>query len=179
MDSPTTSRSVTWKDCVPASTFHPYITFTSICMSPSPLVIPGNITVGVQATIHHHFGTDVRMVVKMDKLMLGQWTKIPCSESVGSCHYDSVCDFVSTYMNLWGCPTQLEQHGINCTCPFNPSSIDLPPSVFGAKVNSRWQWIMTGRFRVQAEMIHGHDIVGCFHVEFDIKRVVGSGFIFG
>lgn len=36
-----------------------------------------------------------------------------------------------------------------------------------------------GRFRVQAEMIHGHDIVGCFHVEMDIQRHGGGGFLFG
>ena len=67
-----------------ASTAHPYVTFTSVSVSPSPVVLPGNMTIGVQGTVHHHFGTDVRMVVKMDKLLLGQWTKVPCSQNVGS-----------------------------------------------------------------------------------------------
>ena len=39
--------------------------------------------------------------------------------------------------------------------------------------------LFQGRFRVQAEMVHGHDIVGCFHVEMDIKRSGGGGFLFG
>ncbi|XP_078313184.1 ganglioside GM2 activator-like [Crassostrea virginica] len=172
--------SMTWKDCVPATTAHPYVTFTSVSVSPSPVVLPGNMTIGVQGTVYHHFGTDVRMVVKMDKLLLGQWTKVPCSQNVGSCNYDNPCEFLSAFKTSGTCPPQLTSHGLPCTCPFNPSSINLPPSVFEvAQINAAWQWLATGRFRVQAEMIHGHDIVGCFHVEMDIKRSGGGGFLFG
>lgn len=66
------------------TTAHPYVNFTSVSVSPSPVIIPGNITIGAQGTVYHHFGTDVRMVVHMDKLLLGQWTKVPCSQNVGS-----------------------------------------------------------------------------------------------
>lgn len=68
------------------TTAHPYVTFTSMSLSPAdPKVeLPGNITVGIQGTVHHKFGTDVRMVVKMDKELLGQWTKVPCALNVGS-----------------------------------------------------------------------------------------------
>ena len=69
---------------VAASTTHPYITFTSVSVRPSPVVLPGCLTVGVQATIHHHFGRDERVVVKMDKLLLGAWTKVPCAYNFGS-----------------------------------------------------------------------------------------------
>ena len=62
-----------------ASTSHPYVTFTSVSVSPFPLVIPGNLTIGVQATIHHHIGADVRLQIKVDKLLIGQWTTLPCS----------------------------------------------------------------------------------------------------
>lgn len=79
-------------DLYPApTTAHPYVTFTSVSVSPSPVVIPGNITIGAQGTVHHHFGNDVKMVVHMDKLLLGQWTKVPCSQNVGSwfvCFFD-------------------------------------------------------------------------------------------
>lgn len=68
------------------TTAHPYVTFTSMSLEPStPKVeLPGNITVGIQGTVHHKFGTDVRMVVHMDKKLLGQWTKVPCALNVGS-----------------------------------------------------------------------------------------------
>ncbi|XP_078313193.1 ganglioside GM2 activator-like [Crassostrea virginica] len=169
----------TWWDCVPATTTHPYVTFTKMDISPSPAVLPGNITASVQATVHHNFGRDVKMVVKMDKKLLGAWTKVPCAHNVGSCNYDNPCEFLSAFQTSGTCPPQLEAHGLPCTCPFNPENINLPPSVFQAKLNTAWEWIATGEFRVEAEMIHGHDIVGCFHVEMDIKRVGGSGFIFG
>ena len=78
---------------VAASTAHPYITFTSISVSPSPVVLPGCFSVGLQAIIHHHFGRDVRVVVKMDKQLLGVWTKIPCSRNIGSW-----CDILNIYL---------------------------------------------------------------------------------
>ncbi|XP_061177341.1 ganglioside GM2 activator-like [Saccostrea echinata] len=171
--------TVTWRDCVPSSTAHPYVTFTSVSISPDLVVLPGNVTIGVQGTVHHHFGKDVRMVVHMDKYLLGVWSKVPCHSNVGSCNYDNPCEFLSAFATSGTCPHQLEAHGLPCTCPFNPSDINLPPSVFEVtKINAAWNWLATGKFRVQAEMIHGNDIVGCFHVEMDIK-VIGGGFIFG
>ncbi|XP_048779326.2 ganglioside GM2 activator-like [Ostrea edulis] len=173
--------SVIWKDCVPSTTAHPYVTFTSVTVSPSPVVIPGNVTIGVQGTVHHHFGTDVKMVVHMDKYLLGVWTKVPCSQNVGSCNYDNPCEFLSAFKSSGTCPAQLTAHGLPCTCPFNPSNINLPPSVFEVtQISQAWQWLATGKFRVQAEMIHGQKVVGCFHVEMDIKRSGHSGgFLFG
>ena len=62
-------------------------------------------------------------------------------------NYDNICDFISTYMNWFGCPTQLEQHGLSCTCSFytfNTSNINLPPSVFHVKqLDSSLQWLAT------------------------------------
>lgn len=53
-------------------------------LSPSPAVLPGDITVGMQGTVHHNFGSDVRMRVTMQKQLLGQWTMVPCANKVGS-----------------------------------------------------------------------------------------------
>ncbi|XP_062574655.1 uncharacterized protein LOC134236488 [Saccostrea cucullata] len=146
-------RALTWRDCVPSTTAHPYVTFTSISVSPSPVLIPGNITIGVCGTIHHHFSKNVRMVVHMDKHLLGVWTNIPCRNNFGSCNYDNPCEVLSAFATSGTCPPQLEAHGIPCTCPFNPSDINLPPSVFEVKtINASWSWFVTGRFRVQAEL---------------------------
>jgi hypothetical protein len=48
------------------------------------VVIPGNVTIAVQGNVLHKFGNDVRMVVTMEKQLLGVWTKVPCAQSVGS-----------------------------------------------------------------------------------------------
>ncbi|XP_048779323.2 ganglioside GM2 activator-like [Ostrea edulis] len=163
--------ALVFRDCVPSTTAHPYVTFTSVTVSPSPVVIPGNLTVGMQGTVHHHFGTDVSMVVHMDKYLLGAWTKVPCTRNVGSCNYDNPCEFLSAFKSSGTCPPQLTAHGLPCTCPFNPSDINLPPTVFQVThINAAWHWMASGKFRVQAEMIHGHEVVGCFHVEMDINR---------
>lgn len=67
-----------------STTAHPYVTFTSMSLTPSPAVLPGDITVGMQGTVHHNFGSDVKMRVTMHKQLLGQWTMVPCANSVGS-----------------------------------------------------------------------------------------------
>lgn len=86
---------------VAATTTHPYITFTSMSVSPSPLVLPGCFTVGVQATIHHHFGRDVGVVVKMDKKLLGVWTKVPCANNLGSwCDILYICLLILIQMHI-------------------------------------------------------------------------------
>nr|XP_034331261.1 uncharacterized protein LOC105330228 [Crassostrea gigas] len=172
-------RWITWKDCVPPTTAHPYVTLTSLSVSPSPVLFPGNITIGVQGTVHHHFGNDVKMVVHMDKLLLGQWTKVPCSQNFGSCNLDNPCELLSAFVLGNGCPCALLVRGIPCTCPFNPSSIDLPPSVFEIRpVNEYIKFFFQGRIRVKAEMIHNHVIVGCIQVEMDIQRHIEHGFLF-
>lgn len=43
---------------------------------------------------------------------------------------DNPCEFLSAFETSGTCPTQLTSHGLPCTCPFNPSAINLPPSVF-------------------------------------------------
>lgn len=112
-------------------------------------------------------------------------------------NYDNPCELLSTYETSGTCPVKLEAHGLPCTCPFNPSTINLPPSVFHmTHLNRAWSLLITvsmfflnekksllvyqqhlnftclvfqGRFRTRAEIIHARDIVGCFEVEFDIK----------
>ena len=111
-------------------------------------------------------------------------------------NHDNICDFLSTYMNWFGCPTQLEQHGISCTCSFytfNTSNINLPPSVFHVKqLDSSLQWLATVSsdvlnrievdpktvFIVKAEMLHGYYIVE--YVEerrFSSRHVHGAGIL--
>uniref|UniRef100_K1PHC8 Ganglioside GM2 activator n=1 Tax=Magallana gigas TaxID=29159 RepID=K1PHC8_MAGGI len=133
--------------CFAPTTAHPYVTFTSLSVSPSPVVIPGNITIGVQGTIHHHFGNDVKMVVHMDKMLLGQWTKFPCSQNFGSCNLDNPCELLSAFVLGNGCPCALLFSGIPCTCPFNPLSINLPPTVFEIRrVNEHFRYFSTVSF---------------------------------
>lgn len=114
--------------CPAPTTAHPYVTFTSLSVSPSPVIIPGNITIGAQGTVHHHFGNDVKMVVHMDKLLLGQWTKVPCSQNVGSwfvIFWSRRKEFVWSLFNYAAVSFKkkffLEQSYINTVhlCPFN------------------------------------------------------------
>ena len=56
--------------------------------------------------------------------------------------YDNPCEFLSAFKTSGTCPTQLEANGLPCTCPFNPTNINLPPSVFHVtQISAAWQWI--------------------------------------
>lgn len=52
------------------------------------------------------------------------WFTFCCS------NFDNPCELFSAFEISGNCPVQLAAHGIPCTCPFNPTTIDLPPSVF-------------------------------------------------
>lgn len=43
---------------------------------------------------------------------------------------DNPCELLSAFVLGNGFPCALLAHGIPSTCPFNPSSINLPPTVF-------------------------------------------------
>ena len=73
---------------------------------------------------------------------------IPVATDIGykteSGSSDNPCEFLSAFKTSGTCPPQLTSHGLPCTCPFNPSSINLPPSVFEiAQINTAWQWLAT------------------------------------
>lgn len=68
---------------IASTTAHPYVTFTSMSLSPLPVVVPGDITVGIQGTIHRHFGNDSNLYVSLlvnKTTALGFSVGIPCLE---------------------------------------------------------------------------------------------------
>ena len=52
----------------------------------------------------------------IEKEVLGEWIKIPCVDSVGSCSYQDICAFLEEVT----CPDPLVKAGIPCKCPFKP-----------------------------------------------------------
>lgn len=70
--------------------------------------------------------------------------------------YDNPCEFLSAFETSGTCPTQLETHGLPCTCPFNPLNIDLPPTLFEVThLNTAWQVLAT----VSPGVLRKHTIV--------------------
>lgn len=68
---------------IASTTAHPYVTFTSMSLSPLPVVVPGDITVGIQGTIHRPFGNDSNLHVSLHvnkTTALGFSVHIPCLE---------------------------------------------------------------------------------------------------
>lgn len=69
-------------------------------MSPSPIVIPGNILIGLRGTVHHNFGNEDRMVVRIDKLLLGQWVIIPCTYNMGSNIFSQMIKYLFFFLSF-------------------------------------------------------------------------------
>lgn len=60
---------------------------------------------------------------------------------------DNPCELLSAFVLGNGCPCALLFSGIPCTCPFNPLSINLPPTVFEIRrVNEYFIYFFTVSF---------------------------------
>ncbi|KAK6169673.1 hypothetical protein SNE40_020673 [Patella caerulea] len=45
-------------------------------------------------------------------------------------HFDDPCHFLKVFTGDSGCPKQLADNGLPCTCPFKPTAVNLPSSTF-------------------------------------------------
>lgn len=70
---------------------------------------------------------------------------IPKFSKILNCsNYDNPCEFLSAFETSGTCPAQLAANGLPCTCPFNPSTINLPPSLFHVThLNTAWSILAT------------------------------------
>lgn len=75
---------------------------------------------------------------KLDSIIIKNDFVLNCS------NYDNPCEFLSAFETSGTCPAQLAAHGLPCTCPFNPATINLPPSVFHVThLNTAWSILAT------------------------------------
>lgn len=72
-------------------------------------------------------------------------------------YYDNPCELLSAFETSGFCPAQLAAHGLPCMCPFNPATINLPPSVFHVThLNTAWLWILRVSIRLTWIAIHNN-----------------------
>ncbi|ESO89284.1 hypothetical protein LOTGIDRAFT_106327, partial [Lottia gigantea] len=113
-------------------------------ITPSPIKVPGNLRVNLDSKITHQLENAVTMDVVFEKELLGVYTKVVCVKSVGTCHYDDPCHFLNSFNGPKGCPKELAQNGLPCTCPFKAQAIKLPNTEFVVtSVSSAWSFLAT------------------------------------
>ena len=59
--------------------------------------------------------------VKVERKVGWFWIKIPCLDSLGSCHYKDVCE-LSPFVSPTPCPDPFPRFGLPCRCPVNKVS---------------------------------------------------------
>ncbi|PVD27893.1 hypothetical protein C0Q70_10468 [Pomacea canaliculata] len=99
-----------------------WIKLTKFDMSPTPLHLPGNALLTVNGAVSHVISENVEMDVTILKHLLSRWTKMPCTEDLGSCHYDDPCHFMQVFFPNGTCPKEFTDNGMPCTCPFKTSN---------------------------------------------------------
>ncbi|ESO89285.1 hypothetical protein LOTGIDRAFT_154382 [Lottia gigantea] len=140
-----------WRDC--SNSGDSWLKVNKFDISPAPITIPGSMRVTLDSNLSHQLKDAVTMDVVIEKELLGVFTKVVCVKDVGTCHYDDPCHFLNTFKGVGGCPKQLADNGLPCTCPFNPSQIRLPPTQFDVtKVSSEWSFLATGTYHIKISM---------------------------
>ena len=58
--------------------------------------------------------------------------------------YDDPCEFLQSFAKGHSCPKAFTDNGLACTCPFNPVSLNVPPStIYIGSVSAAWQFLAT------------------------------------
>ncbi|XP_055955204.1 ganglioside GM2 activator-like [Patella vulgata] len=165
------SGNLEWRDC--ANSADSWVSISKFDISPKPIPLPGDMVVELNSDLSHLLKDAVGMDVVIEKELLGQFTKIVCVKNVGTCHYDDPCHFLNVFKTDAGCPKQLSDNGLPCTCPFNPLAINLPPSTFTVtKINSAWGFLATGTYRIKVTVTEKatSTVRGCLEAYLNIAR---------
>ncbi|XP_048258458.1 ganglioside GM2 activator-like [Haliotis rufescens] len=148
----TDTGTIEWRDCGVGDSL---VSVKQFDISPTPLKLPGDITVSFDGTISHDIADQITLDVLMEKKLLGTFIRAPCQGNVGTCHYTDPCHFLNTFKQLGTCPPQLTAKSLPCTCLFRPMKLHLPPSTFTVTCinNVFWKTVLNdGEFHVKITM---------------------------
>lgn len=157
-----TMSSFNWKDCG-ATTDPGHL--EKLTLTPDPLKLPGNLTIGFDATLGIDLSSPIMVDLTVQKKVI-VWVTLPCVHSVGSCSYTDICSLVEKVK----CPKEFQDHGIPCKCPVSHKNYSLPPSTFYVDDSSLPAFLADGEYRVTGKMSQNQKSVGCVHVEFSVTR---------
>lgn len=104
----------------------------NLTLAPDPIVVPGNVTVGVNVTLKEMLSSPIKVAVTIKKKILGLVITIPCDKNFGSCTYDDACSILDKVK----CPQQFIHNHLHCKCPFKPGNYSLPETSIGIALPS-------------------------------------------
>jgi len=144
--------------------------FTSAQVTSYPIPVPGDIHVTGALAVHRDATGDVSLDVTFERYLGFFWLDVPCISDVGSCKYPNACGMLSSAFGngTAGCPAQMVDANIPCTCPIPAGTYTLNNALFSIpEVSGIWSWLAEGDYRVTAKLIDnptGQELA-CQHVE--------------
>lgn len=145
--------SFEWSDCGGSNDV---AHLKSLTVSPDPLRLPGNITVGFTWEAKDDVIGNISMDIKLEKKISFLWITVPCDKIPGGCHYDNICDLLGKET----CPIGYK----NCHCPFKKGTYTLTPTAISVKQGG----IPGGDYKFTAWLKQGSKEVGCIYLQLSV-----------
>ncbi|KAG0714507.1 Ganglioside GM2 activator [Chionoecetes opilio] len=157
-----------WSNC--GSQSDP-VQLTQLQVNPDPVMIDGNITLTLDAYLDRYLDAPISATVKVERKLGWFWVKIPCLESLGSCHYEDLCK-LSPYGPSDPCPDPFPRFGLPCRCPVTKGQYKVKGGVFSIPdiVSYLPSWLVTGDYYVHGTaQKHGHSL-GCYKLYVSVSH---------
>ncbi|XP_001109570.1 ganglioside GM2 activator [Macaca mulatta] len=144
----------------------------SLTLEPDPILIPGNVTVGVVGSTSVPLSSPLKVELVLEKEVAGLWIKIPCTDYIGSCTFEDFCDVLDMLIPTGEpCPEPLRTYGLPCHCPFKEGTYSLPKSEFVVPHLELPSWLTTGNYRIESILSNRGKRLGCIKIAASLKGV--------
>lgn len=151
-----------WSNCAKASD----LTINKLTISPDPIVVPGTVTVGLDATIATQITQITSAVLVVKKKLFGVFIEVPCVDNFGSCTYNNICPMLANIT----CPQQLIDMGFTCQCPFAAKDYEVPDDtklkIPKLPIPSS---IENGEYDIKVTLMNGSTTLACYEFKATLK----------
>lgn len=143
------------------------IIFDELKLTPSPIPLPGEVTVKVRARVLEDIPKEakVKLTATRKTTFLGHIT-LPCLGDVGSCSFP-VCRYLKEHEER-ACPFFPEDK--KCECPISSGTyegkdITVPMADFGPLMNQ----MIAGEYSFKFRVVHQNKELGCLKIFMKLK----------
>ncbi|MEE6478377.1 hypothetical protein FKM82_011837 [Ascaphus truei] len=142
----------------------------SLSVSPDPISIPGDVEISTVLSTGVLLAPPLKINITAEKMLLGEWIRVPCVDNIGSCTYDNVCDLLDLVIEPGKpCPEPLRTYGLPCHCPFKAGSYSLPDTSINVPDLSLPSWLANGNYRLTGTLSNADQEIGCAKFTFSLQ----------
>lgn len=140
-------------------------------VNPDPVMLNSNITLTLNAFLDLTLDAPISAAVKVERKVGWWWVKIPCLDSLGSCHYKNVCD-LSPILPPDPCPDPFPRFGLPCRCPITRGQYKVKGGVFSISpiVSYLPAWLVSGDYYIHGTAQKGGITLGCYNLYVSVSH---------